>query len=295
MDDLDASHLIDDHAVGLYKKEAKFFMLSVNPSHYEILHLVNQYRAEHKMPLISLRAPKEWLSIKNLTEGKKYVIDSIESKLIPKVMDNYAKAYHMPGLESHTQLVYVYKTEFSRKYEHNDKAVLSGGGDGQEKEGFNLHVHVVVSRRDEIKCYKLSPGIRNKNDEFIQVGKNKTRGFALMEFKTKSIADFNSPFHYQFEDDFFKKHKKKYILDKTAKSVIDKGTYRIASKAKNKLISNIEQGHFSTERQLYNKVQNTMTWGKTVVNLATNPAASAKELAVRAIKALLDKSVGKEL
>ena len=113
-----------------------------------------------------------------------------------------------------------------------------------------------------------------------------TRGFVLKEFQVNSIADFNDTFNYSFQSKYLKSNKD-YLSDRFSKKQVEK----IAGTVSDKLITKFEQGHFSTEKQLYNKTRSAMSWGNTVVN----PALSAKELAVKAIKALLDNTVGKEM
>jgi hypothetical protein len=288
LNELESINLIDKNTSGLHRNSARFYMITVNPSSDEILHLVNQHRSSTHLQLIEKNTPKSDLSFESLSpKEKEYVIQSIEQKYIPKVMDNYARAFHRNGITDHQQLVYVSKVEINRTYKHNDKSVLEGTKiKGQQKDGFNVHVHVVVSRMDVNRKIKLNPAIKNKNDQWRKDGQSMTRGFVLKEFQVNSIADFNNTFNYSVQNKYLKSNYQ-YLDDRFAKCQVQHATGIL----KGKLVNTLSQGHFGIEKELIGKSSSTLSWTKTTVALATNPILGSKEALIKAARAILDKGM----
>ncbi|MTK63242.1 MAG: hypothetical protein F8N15_01575 [Methanobacterium sp.] len=205
--------------------------------------------------------------------------------LVPRMMDNYAKAFHRNGITDHQQLVYVSKIEINRTYKHNDKSVLDGTKiKGQQKEGFNVHVHVVVSRMDVDRKIKLNPAIKNKSDQWRKDGQSMTRGFVLKEFQVNSIADFNNAFNYLLQNKYLKPNQL-YLDNRFAKTQVIRTTGALKSKFANAL----SQGHFGIEKELIGKSSSALGWTKTTIALATNPVRGSKEALIKAAKAILEK------
>lgn len=132
---------IDGNIAKLCKTDAKFFLVNISPSQKELKFLKEEYgKKEMKIQL------------------KKYA---------EKVMDEYAKNFKREGISSAKDLMWFGKIENHRYYGYRDKEVLSGERQrGQRKEGNQMHVQIIVSRKDATNKVKLSPmnNSRGKNE-----------------------------------------------------------------------------------------------------------------------------------
>jgi hypothetical protein len=137
-----AMRTIDNNIAKLGKDDAKFFLLNISPSQKEITFLKEQYGeggAEAQMKGFAVR-----------------------------VMDAYAQNFKREGINSHKDLIWFGKLENYRYYTHNDPEVKPGiKKRGDRKEGEQMHVQVIVSRKDATNKIKLSPmnTSRGKNED----------------------------------------------------------------------------------------------------------------------------------
>lgn len=123
---------IDNNIAKLCRNDAKFFLVNISPSQKEIAFL------------------KERL-------GEKGTEDKLKEYAIA-VMDAYAQNFKRPGIESSKDLLWYAKLERNRYYSHNDPEVKNGMAKvGELKEGEQMHVQVIVSRKDKSNKIKLSP------------------------------------------------------------------------------------------------------------------------------------------
>lgn len=133
---------IDNNVAKLCKSDAKFFLVNISPSKKEIKHLYDDFGKV---------GAKE--------ELKKYA---------EKVMDEYARNFKRAGIDGSKDLVWFAKLEKYRYYSHNDKEVKNGDKQrGERKEGKQMHIQVIVSRKDASNKIKLSPmnNSRGKNEK----------------------------------------------------------------------------------------------------------------------------------
>jgi len=146
---------LDQNIAKLCRDEAKFFLLNISPSQKEVIYLKTTYgEAELKQRL------------------KEYAV---------KVMDEYARNFNRTGVNSHQDLLWYGKVENYRYYSHKDKEVKSGlKKAGERKEGEQMHVQVIVSRKDISNKIKLSP-MNNSN------GKNKVHSKIVGEFNRSAF------------------------------------------------------------------------------------------------------------
>jgi len=123
---------IDNNIAKLGRNDAKFFLVNISPSQKEIAFLKQRFGeqgAEGKL--------------------KEYAVT---------VMDAYAQNFKRPGIESSKDLLWYAKLERNRYYSHNDAEVKNGTANvGEPKEGEQMHVQVIVSRKDKTNKIKLSP------------------------------------------------------------------------------------------------------------------------------------------
>jgi len=141
---------IDSNIAKLGRIDSKFFLINISSSQKELAHRYEMYGKE---------GTKEKL--------KKFAI---------KVMDEYAKNFKRPGINSNKDLLWYGKHENYRYYKHIDKEVMDGiRQKGDRKEGRQDHIQIIVSRKDFTNRIKLSPQNTSK-------GKNKEHSAKLGEF-----------------------------------------------------------------------------------------------------------------
>lgn len=160
---------IDNNVAKLCKTDAKFFLVNISPSQKEIKHLYDNYGKV---------GAKEQL--------KKYA---------EKVMDEYARNFKREGINGSKDLVWFAKLEKYRYYSHQDKEVKNGTKQrGDTKEGKQMHVQVIVSRKDATNKVKLSPmnNSRGKNEKHsLKLGQ-----FNRVAFKQCGEALFDKKFGF---------------------------------------------------------------------------------------------------
>jgi hypothetical protein len=160
---------IDNNIAKLGKADAKFFLVNISPSQKEIAFLREQY-------------------------GDDGVKDQLKGFAV-RVMDAYAQNFKREGISSHEDLVWFAKLENYRYYTYNDKEVKQGiKKRGDRKEGEQLHVQVIVSRKDATNTIKLSPmnTSRGNNEEHSK----KMGQFERVVFKQSGESLFDSLFEF---------------------------------------------------------------------------------------------------
>lgn len=168
---------IDSNVAKLSKDEAKFYLVNISPSQKEIRFLKKQYGdkgAEEKL--------KEYGA---------------------KVMDEYAKNFKRPGINSSHDLVWFGKLEHYRYYTHKDKEVKQGlRKRGERKDGEQMHLQIIVSRKDVTNKIKLSP--LNKSSGKNEEHSKKVGQFNRVAFKASGETVFDQYFGFDrgLEDSF---------------------------------------------------------------------------------------------
>lgn len=171
--------MLDNNIAKLGRDDAKFFLINISPSQKEIAWLKAQY-------------------------GEDGVKEMLKSFAIG-IMDKYAKNFERPGIESNKDLLWFGKLENHRYYSHKDPEVKQGlKKRGDVKPGEQMHIQVIVSRKDINNKIKLSPmnKSRGKNAEHSKkVGQFdrsafKASGEQLFDSQFKFHRDFKDTFHY---------------------------------------------------------------------------------------------------
>lgn len=160
---------IDNNIAKLSRSDAKFFLVNISPSQKEIAFLKKQYGED---------GAKEQMK-----------------EFAASVMDAYAKNFNRDGIDSHQDLVWFAKLENYRYYGYNDPEVKQGiRMRGERKEGEQMHVQVIVSRKDATNKIKLSPmnTSRGKNMEHSR----KMGQFDRVAFKQSGESLFDRKFGF---------------------------------------------------------------------------------------------------
>jgi hypothetical protein len=169
IDPYEVMKTIDNNVAKLGKADAKFFLVNISPSQKEIAFLREQYGDE---------------GVKDQLKG-----------LAVRVMDAYAQNFKREGVNSHEDLVWFAKLENYRYYTYNDKEVKQGiKKRGDRKEGEQLHVQIIVSRKDATNTIKLSPmnTSRGNNEQHSK----KMGQFDRVAFKQSGESLFDCLFEF---------------------------------------------------------------------------------------------------
>ena len=141
---------MDNNVAKLCQKDAKFFLINISPSQKELEYLNKSY-------------------------GKLAVKERLKC-YAEKVMDEYARNFKREGINSAKDLLWFGKVENHRYYSHKDKEVQNGTKKrGEKKEGKQMHIQIIVSRKDVTNKIKLSPMNNSK-------GKNEAHSKKLGQF-----------------------------------------------------------------------------------------------------------------
>jgi hypothetical protein len=162
-----------DHNIGrLSKDEAKFFLVNISPSEHELTFLKEEFGEE----------------------GARQQLKQYANKL----MDEYAKNFKKENVKSNKDILYYGKVENHRYYTHKDEEVKQGMAKrGEQKPGEQMHVQIIVSRKDITDSIRLSPlnNSRGKNvAHSLKVGQ-----FDRSAFKEVAEQTFDQKFDYDRE------------------------------------------------------------------------------------------------
>ena len=160
---------IDNNVAKLSRNDAKFFLINISPSQKEITYLKEKF-------------------------GEKGAEEQLK-KYASSVMDIYARNFKRPGIESSNDLLWYGKLEHYRYYHHTDEEVKQGiAKAGQPKEGEQMHVQIIVSRKDITNKIKLSPmnNSRGRNKQHSA----KLGQFDRVAFKESGELIFDQMFNY---------------------------------------------------------------------------------------------------
>lgn len=163
-------HNLDNNIAKLCKDDAKFFLINISPSQKEIRFLKEQYGEKGAE-----------------TALKEYAVG---------VMDEYAHNFHKPKINSNTDLMWFAKLERHRYYSHKDPEVIKGEvKKGSPKPGEQLHIQVIVSRKDMTNRIRLSP-MNNSRGKNIDHSK-KLGQFDRSAFKSSGERLFDQQFRFE--------------------------------------------------------------------------------------------------
>lgn len=160
---------IDHNIAKLCRNDAKFFLVNISPSHKEIAFLKERF-------------------------GEQVAEDKLKEYTVA-VMDAYTQNFKRPGIESSKDLLWYAKLERNRYYNHTDPEVKEGIAKvGEPKEGEQMHVQVIVSRKDKTNKIKLSPmnNSRGSNKEHSA----KISQFNRVVFKNSGEQIFDEMFGF---------------------------------------------------------------------------------------------------
>ncbi|SMD16282.1 DUF5712 family protein [Pedobacter nyackensis] len=229
---------IDSNKAQLRNDEAKFFLINISPSQKEINHLMEQYGE---------LSAKEKL--------KQYA---------EKAMTEYAKNFKKSGVTSNKDLVWFAKLENNRYYTYKDAEVKNGDKKrGELKAGQQMHIQVIVSRKDATNKIRLSPMNSSR-------GRNVTHSKKMGQFDRVAFKQSGEKLFDQLFD--FKRNLNETIAYANIKKngnlaqreqlmILEKGleiNYESKSMA-NELVKGVADGVFKTATVMLESVGQTVS------------------------------------
>lgn len=174
---------IDGNRSKLGSDEAKFYMLSLNPSQAEQVHLIG----------------REVNSLEELTPEERQAVYRKLEKFTRSAMDEYARNFQREAVKDGGDLMYYARIETKRTFSYSDEEVKKGLAKiGDVKPGLNLHVHVIVSRKSKNGKVKLSPAAKSAGNSWELEGRGTVkRGFSHENWKVSVQQCFDREFQYQ--------------------------------------------------------------------------------------------------
>lgn len=172
-------------------------------------------KADAKYYEVVIAFSKEELAGKSNREIKDFIKESF-----PKL---YAESVKGKKETDSDKLVWVAKLEEERKYKGYDKEVREGKSQGgQQKEGDNRHVHIIIARKTSDGGQQISP-LTNHRKESKGMIKS---GFERTHFKKEAEKEFDKKFEYD------RPHDKKYEYVNTMKNGTDQEKAELLQKNK---------------------------------------------------------------
>ncbi|MBB6126374.1 DUF5712 family protein [Mucilaginibacter lappiensis] len=163
---------IDQNTDRLSKDEAKFFLVNISPSENELLFLKEEFGED----------------------GAKQQLKQYANQ----VMDEYARNFKKDQVQGNNDILYFGKLENHRYYTHKDEEVKQGlAKRGEQKPGEQMHIQIIVSRKDMTDSIRLSPlnNSRGRNaTHSLKVGQ-----FDRVAFKQAAERTFDQAFDYDRE------------------------------------------------------------------------------------------------
>lgn len=259
---------IDDNIRNLTRRDAKFFMITINPSHRELQHLIQKCTGKDGVQdftvLNRYEQQQVYVQLREYTRG---------------VMDVYAQNFNRKNVSSGTDLKYFAKIEITRKWHAWDREVRLGKAvAGKQKEGLNLHVHVVVSRNDRTQTTKMSPDSRSRGGKQLLNGKPVEQGFNHELFKQRAGELYKERYNYHGRP------KESYHS-----STPVPGVSSIPGLIKAELKKELIQDHFSTEQKVIGQAK-----GVARLIQVSNPQGALK-IATQKLLSILKGEAGLEI
>ncbi|RZJ92296.1 MAG: molybdopterin-guanine dinucleotide biosynthesis protein MobB [Chryseobacterium sp.] len=160
---------LDGNVAKLSRNDAKFFLVNISPSQKEIAHLKREFGED-------MAAAMKGFAV--------------------RVMDEYARNFNRTGIESSKDLLWFGKMENHRYYTFKDREVINETKkSGEVKDGEQLHVQIIVSRKDITNKIKLSPMNNSKGKN--EVHSKKLGQFNRLAFKQSGELLFDKLFGFE--------------------------------------------------------------------------------------------------
>lgn len=179
-------HSIDNNHKTLKRKDDKFYMLSVNPSQRELMHVIKKVTGKTNVHEFSELSKDEQENV--ICELKNYA---------RHCMDEYARNFYRDKIKGGNDLVWYGRVETERHYKGDAEEVKNGTAKcGDKKPGLQLHIHIIVSRMDKSQTVSLSPLTKSRGNRQVLDGKEVVVGFDRSEWAERCATRFADDYNY---------------------------------------------------------------------------------------------------
>lgn len=179
-------HVIDNNHRTLKRNEDKFYMLSVNPSKNELMHLIEKVTEKTRVQEFS-----------DLTNHEQEQVIAELKNYARHCMDEYAANFYREKVKSGNDLVWFGRVETERHYKGDSEEAKNGRAKcGDKKPGLQLHVHIIVSRMDKSQTVSLSPLTKSRGNRQLLDGKEVVVGFDRSEWAERCATRFADDYNY---------------------------------------------------------------------------------------------------
>lgn len=222
---------IDSNTAKLGKKDPKFYSIVVSPSQRELKHIGNN---PEKLRQYTRQLMKDYAA--SFYRDRKVTVDDIKyyaklehqrtySETDKKIRENQPYASKILKLKQEIRKIEqsevhgnikrmekeIVRLEKQAPHHQNGKMIVCG----MKKEGFQSHIHIIVSRKDITNSHSLSPGSKYKESEVLLNGKMEKQGFNRGKFFKAAEKTFDNTFSYQ--RNFVETYHARNLLDKDPK------------------------------------------------------------------------------
>ncbi|THD67631.1 mobilization protein [Robertkochia marina] len=203
---------IDHNTAKLRRNTPRFFSLVISPSKRELEHIKAspEHMQKYTRELMKIYANNFNRNIDGhpVTEKDLFYFAKIEFQRTFKEFDWQVKenaTYIKQIAQLNNQITQLAESSSINKLQKQKDAIFEQiphklNGEpiipGMHKPGDQIHVHVIVSRKDRSNRYSLSPGSSYKSSETILNHKKIARGFNRNEFYQHAETLFDKTFQY---------------------------------------------------------------------------------------------------
>lgn len=245
--------LIDNNKKGLRSGDAKFYMLTINPSEKELAHIANdrnslveytksvidEYAAgfNRKIEGRELKAEDlRWFA--KIEYNRTYSYD--DHKYTDTYQHNRANELKISNLRGELETASVKEkikiedkiANLQKEYIKNEKGLVIKPG--VDKDGLQTHIHVIISRKDELGKMSLSPFANARKAENELNGKKVAIGFDRDDFTKRCETRFDLSFDYvRGINESIKPLRIPDITKYSPQAIVYKAAYSVVSEAVN--------------------------------------------------------------
>lgn len=223
---------IDANTDRLKKTEPKFYSITINPSKAELRALNNDPALlRHYVREVMKDYAASFYRDKPVSVDQLKYYAKIEHQRLYKGRDREIqenRPYKAEIAKLRNDIRKVDRGELKGNIRHMEKRIEKLQRDmphkidgrpieeGMQKPGHQMHVHIVISRKDVTNRYSLSPGSSYRESEGPLNGETVKRGFRRDEFFEKAEKTFDRTFGHQ--RNFTESYKARKLLDKDPKT-----------------------------------------------------------------------------
>lgn len=203
---------IDGNTYKLKKEDPKFYSMVVSPSPRELEHIDNnpeqlrKYTRELMKDYANSFYRNKEVTVDDIKYYAKIEYERFYSKTDKKIQENQPYATKILELKNDIRKIEqgelkgnmdrlklkIAKLEQEAPHQLNGKRIVQG----TQKEGYQGHIHIIVSRMDRSNTRSLSPGAKNKVCETTLNGKKVKQGFNRDQFYKAAEKRFDKTFTY---------------------------------------------------------------------------------------------------